>query len=203
MGLPNEVQVGSWNALLGKLLDISHTPSPTIATDIFPTIQLAGDRPEWEFLRGGRLLHAGAADPAAAGSYSHVGLFNPTGSGVLAVVHQTSVMNGGAGLPQLNLISSVAGWTLLGSAQYRDPRTANSSCKVYTFTNAVLTGTFMAWPTYRGTVGAGTYPAHFTYDSPVVLPPGYGLVAVSSGFNIGCMINAAFVERQLLPSETR
>ena len=52
----NEIQVGRFNAVLHKLLDMKEgAPAPQLSGDVIPTLVLENDRPEWIFLGAERL----------------------------------------------------------------------------------------------------------------------------------------------------
>ena len=70
-----------------------------MASEIFPMVVLENDRPEWAFLCGNKIASGRNTDGAVAAQFSHVGLHNPAGSGIMAVCEQITI----DGLPQSEL----------------------------------------------------------------------------------------------------
>lgn len=206
MALPNEIQSGRINAVLHKLLNISEgSPSPSLATDVFPTITVESDRPEWHFLSGAKLVSAYATKAAAVGENGIVALVNPTNSGVIAV---TELMSGWGGAGGVNLypiaaVSTVTALTAGGTHYVRDLR----------FTD--VTGSFFERGTcklYYGNLSPISPSVHYVQQVanvtwsvtvPWVLPPGTAILWRMAGTNLALTVNYTWRERKLEPSETR
>jgi hypothetical protein len=194
----NEIQVGRINGLLHKLLDMKEgAPAPTLATDIFPTIALEVDRPEWKFLGGERLCQAQWNDAAAAGNYSSIGLRVPAGAGVLVVIKAIYVIYGATadfymGLRPNTTVDGARG------GRCRDSRlaVATSAAQIVDRTQA----TALAYQTFHGVALANTL---VKLDTPWVLTPGYELMIWPSAQNTAQTACFDFTERNLEPSETR
>lgn len=86
----NEMTDGSdLNQVLTRRFGIQGAPSPNMASEFFPNIVLEAERPEWGFLSGERHYSINGADAAGGvGVYSHLHLFNPSGSGIIAVIEK-------------------------------------------------------------------------------------------------------------------
>ena len=124
--MQNEIQGGRLNSILHKLLNMAEgSPSPTLATDVFPMLALEVDRPEWHFLGGERLGWARWYLGGTAAQYSHVGLRNPAGSGVLLVVDRI-VVSVAAGNPVQLGLRTVAAVDVVSSGLSRDTRFAQT-----------------------------------------------------------------------------
>lgn len=189
----NEVQVGRYNAILHKLLDMSEgAPSPSLATDIFPMIALEVDRPEWAFLGGERLCSMTWFDGATASNYSALGLRNPAGSGVLVVLEAVNTEELSVGLYFGLRSNSTIDASFPGRC--RDSRMAaqNSVAEVVQVTQ-------VAQPAYP----YGWAKQFDVKDQPWIISPGYELMIWPAGLDVGIRLGLSWRERPLLPSETR
>lgn len=210
MALFNEIQVGRFNAILHKLLDIKEgAPSPQLSGDISPTIVLEHERPEWKFLGGERNCRGGLWRAAGgAGTYNKQGLFNPVGSGVIAVcrtvwaVGQATnrlgiqkmangvAMTGTTTAP--TIMDSRSRWTFAAevkpTCQVRYEETANSTTPGTLFTEWNLSST---------TIGLEPLPLN------IVLTPGYGFGLINLAANNWLACQFDWYERNIEASEER
>lgn len=200
----NEIQQGRFNAVLRKLFSMDvGAPSPTLATDIFPTVQLEGDRPEYEFLAGSRLcVGQGVGGAGGAGTYSRSSLVNPAGSGVLAVVTHYGVAVGSAGDVYFVQGTGLPYGTIQNTPAQRDARSNGytslnrTACRIYAGSNAATDGIATCQVYASGAIAIIEIP-------PIVLAPGYYWGLRCYADNVA--INAQFWwrERIIAPSETR
>lgn len=203
MALVNEVLVGRPNAILHKLLNMKEgAPSPQLSPDLQAVLVLENDRPEFKFL-GGETLGMGFGDAAAgAANYSHVGLINPVGSGVLVVVERVLLALTAAGsIGQIGLQAIGATAWSTAHAYMRDTRGYPASGSGQT---SALTGTF---------VGADLGAAHgYLWQQPLganridldmVLSPGFVALVRPGTVNQRCVATWFFRERPIELSETR
>lgn len=96
MGFQNEMDDGGpLNQVLSRRFGVSGPPSPTVASDVFPTVEVGdeGMSPEYHFLAGSRLALAGFVDSAVSAQNSAGHLTNPANSGVIAVLERIIVQN--------------------------------------------------------------------------------------------------------------
>jgi hypothetical protein len=199
----NEIQIGRLNGLLHKLLDMKEgAPAPTLATDVFPMLVLESDRPEWLFLSGQRMCGALRQTAATVGQYSHAGLWNPAGSGVLAVVREITIWPVAVdlyfALEKGSAKKDTAGvGVILDTRGWPDSTHYQSTVYPYSYTNAVATGFSFA---FIRTLASGV-PMQLTH--PIVLGPGTNLLVRPSAANTAINVNFKWMERPLAPSETR
>jgi hypothetical protein len=194
----NEIQVGRINGILHKLLDMKEgAPAPTLATDVFPMLALEVDRPEWKFLAGERLCWMRWTDAAVAGQYSHVGLRNPAGSGVLIITDDIRCFVGSSASvalgirPNTTVDSANAGYC-------RDSRQATQSAVGQATTlTAVAAGMYPMFGSIMATWVTERFP------TPVILHPGFELLLQCTTVNISLTAAFSWRERALNPSETR
>jgi hypothetical protein len=195
----NEIQVGRYNGVLHKLLDMKEgAPAPTLATDIFPTIQLEGNRPEWDFLAGIRRCMRYSIDAAVAGQYSHIGLYNPAGSDALVILDRV-VFDGAANTTFTGRLATGITWDTLVSGTMIDSRWASgaTTAKVGIYTNATPLD------------GSGHYfrvLANYSLvldNLGIILHPGYSWYTRGGSVNLGANCTFFWRERHLSPSETR
>lgn len=94
MAVPNEIQAPRYNALLHKLLSMSEgAPAPSLAPDMFSSIVLENDRPEWSFLKAENRAFGFAASAAVAATKSMVALYAPAGVVVVTSLIYSSTAN--------------------------------------------------------------------------------------------------------------
>lgn len=85
---PNEILAARYNRLLTRLLSMKgFAPAPVLVPEIQAVLALEADRPEWEFLKGGRRGMGFGALAVVTGQVNHIALVNPANSGVLAVAY--------------------------------------------------------------------------------------------------------------------
>jgi hypothetical protein len=195
--MQNEIQTGRWNAILHKLLSMKEgAPSPTLATDVFPTVVLESERPEWSYLAGERLCFGRWSDAAVAGNYSAVGLRNPVGSGVLVVCEAIDIFVGATSQWYIGMRSN----STVDAANpgfCRDSRLATQKA-----VGEVTERTQVAvpvYPMYKAIVLVST-TAH--YREPIILSPGWEILCHALA-NTEIQGNFSWRERALEPSETR
>lgn len=207
MGQTNELAGGNeLNLILSKRLDIGNAPAPFSASEIFPTIALEVDRPEWKWLGNERLCTGAATDPAVAGQYSNVGLANPADSGAIIVLERLYIANtigthadfriqldpdalafdtGGAGF----IRDSRAGWNVSGAG------TGGAIGQVGTRTNISRPG-FLA--TFVHLANGGN---SMQLDDQWIIHPGNRLWISAPGANNICQAAFFWRERRAQPGE--
>ncbi len=198
----NEIQVGRYNAILHKLLDMKEgAPAPQLSADVVPALVLEQERPEWAFLSGEKLMSGYTSQAASAGNVCNVQLWNPGGSGVLCVVEQ--IIYGNRWLNDYWLSWSTVALTTNSVAASRDTRngigaiTGASQCR-YQFAAAPLgTG---AIHKIQGTDAPG---APIYVKAGWVISPGYGLIASGGVQNTALSVCFHYRERVIEPSELR
>lgn len=206
MAFPNEIQVGRYNAILHKLLDMKEgAPAPSLAPDVFATLVLEADRPEWKFLAGERLACGSRAVAAGgAGTYANIVLWNRTGSGVLVVVDALLNRNSAARDMSISVTStdpaSVGGYSSTSFRGLRDTRfgvTANAqpAALIYSVATASPLGANVLMNFY---LNAGN-----RFDLPIVLAPGTGLSIADKTANEAMTTGIIWRERIESLSETR
>jgi len=194
--MQNEIQVGRFNALLSKLFGITGAPSPVLATDVFPNIVVESDRPEWSFLKGEKLLggYYGLA-AGGAGTYGKLQLWNPAGSGVLAVVEKFFI-TATANTSWYALFSQTLVSATSATLRSRDTRAAvNPTCYLRYLVDASTPGN-------RLIGGDCTSGSPVILDIPMIVSPGYGF-HIQLGANTTAYVAMLWRERVLERSETR
>jgi len=189
----NELESGAGlNQVLSKAFGVQGAAAPFMASEVFPTLVMGNDRPEWNFLSGDRLCAGAQSDAAVAAQISQVGLNNPAGSGVIIVVESvtvTDVTGGAARLYRLGLGIGATIDTATGAA-FVDTRWGfvnTPTGDVYRLTQVARTGTtILTFPV----AGAG----HTTIKGPWVLAPDGFIVA--SGNGVASAIDASYSWRE-------
>ena len=204
MAIPNEIQTGRFNSILHKLLDMKEgAPAPTLAPDIFAMMALEVDRPEWKFLAGER-LSSGSRSIAAggAGTYGNLVLWNPSGSGVIAILSQVhNLTNAERVFSVAATATDVSGtYTAVSYRGLRDSRwgvlaNAKPTCLLYSLATAS--------PTSTNVLTQIRLSAARTFESDWVIAPGTGLSFIDLVANESFNLSLTWRERGYLPSESR
>lgn len=198
----NEILAARFNSILNKLLSMKEgAPAPSLSSDIVPTIQLEGDRPEYAFLGGVRLA-AGFVGVAAggAGNRSVAKLVNPAASGVLVVIEKIVVHSTVASKTFVIRTGTTGGATATGS-RVRDARWGFMvpAALVQSVNGAAVNGQILSfWPGQSN----GTATAAFI-DTAFVLPPGTDIAIEPGVDNEGVSAGFFWRERAIEPSELR
>lgn len=93
--MSQKIQVGRFNQILGRSLTMGgqEDPAGDLSAEISPVLVLENDRPEWEYLGGGRLM-AGSRGVAGAATPVSIRFRNPVGSGAICVLLSVNVSTG-------------------------------------------------------------------------------------------------------------
>lgn len=204
MAIPNEIQIGRYNAILHKLLGISEgAPAPSLAPDIFASIILESDRPEFHFLAGQRLAIGARSEAAGgAGTYSGVALINPSGSNLVVVLTRVWNSVGTSRRVNIRLGSDYSGFTTAGSLRALvDTRFGVAAT---TKPAGLIGGQASASPAGPNVGGQYTFNnVGMQFDVPIVLAPGTFVHFSDATANEAMYLNFAWRERVMEPSESR
>lgn len=206
MGL-NDINAGRFNGILHKILNIADgAPSPKVATEIFPTINLESDRPEWLFLGGERLISGYLGYTPTAGQYGHIVLTCPAGSNVVATIERIRIYNAAAGARTFQIAPWGVGTPGTPTNTYvftRDSRWISASgnwgqsaLNMGTFSNAAPQGSI------NKQINLATLDA---YDivTPYVIAPAGGILIRAGSADTPITVNIDWRERYMNPIETR
>lgn len=204
----NEIQQGSYNALLHKLLSMKEPePAPTLAPEMLSALVLEMDRPEWSFLKGERIGIGGAFLAGDAVNRPRVYLFNPVGSGVLGTVLDVVVSSDSAATVtwEMRFTNSVGAAIAQNRAINRDLRSigvpgGNIPMTLQIFA-AAQAASGVGSVIYTGVLSVGASPVVIPLD--FVLPPGFGLEVDQQNVSGTISANWRWRERILDLSETR
>lgn len=158
-----------------------------------PTLNIF-ERPEWALLRGEEWFAVDETQTAGgAGNFSKIGIFNPTGSGLLVVVLDHIIRSSTADsvllLPTTTLLGNGATVQMLDRR-----RRVSHGARSHFAADAVAVADRML--TIRS---AAAEP--MTFRIPIVLPPGQGFVWKSNTDNIQIVAGFVGYQRAMLPSE--
>lgn len=185
--------IGSLNEALRRRYGVPGQSGPiiTLASDLFPVVDL-GDTtidPSIAVYAGLKLCFGGAVDAADAALVSQVGIRNPLGSGVLAIVTDSHVGVGASGT--INIVRfDTTPFDVETTGFTRDLRLSRGAC---------LTGPRTAAPaaTPLGVYRAGSSGIEMRTGFPLILPPGKGIRWEGGGVNNSLSATFAWVERRL------
>lgn len=205
----NEVQVGRFSSLLHKALEMGEgSPTPTLAPELFAMLALEVDRPEWAWLKAEKLCMGYDSEAAGVGARSMIGLRNPTGSGVLAVIKEIGATFDAAYIiltQNLGNGAALAGFTAGGASAVCDFRAGVNglgyeslpTCEIIADTAAIAGGAFMRIFPYGGLGSARM----FHHIHPIVLPPNSAVIVVGPTDNLAMITSFVWTERKVEPME--
>lgn len=188
----NDVQVGRYAQALHKLLEMSEgAPTPTLAPELFAMLGLEVDRPEWEFLKGGKLCTGYGVEAGAAGVLSIVAMVNPSGSNTLAVIDRIEATSPDTYLKFcLAFHTTFSAFDSDGVSRPIDTRDGIGglgyarypTCQILTDQRATISQTVVRiYP--KASDRANTYNT-FVWDHPIVLIGGCGIGIEPGSVNV-------------------
>lgn len=186
--------------LVKRLRTPGGAPAPNVAPEVFPTMALEVDRPEWGWLKGEMRFAAWGGPAGVVGQLSRVRLINPAGTNTIAVVtriYANAVQ--GLELVRAPLMASLI--TNRPTAPIDTRRVLSTA----TLQNSRLT------VTQGGEVGSVPSGVSFAflgqniwhdYRAPIVIAPNGHIEIVGTVVNTAILaVNVEWYERQANPGE--
>lgn len=197
-----KIEVGQFSTLLRRYLGMKGVSDVVdeLAPEISPVFVLEAERPEWEFLKGQRLIGFGGAVPASPGQVGCVRFRNPPTSGMVAIFQTVDV---GA--------ASAASFAVTQGAQLADQATVTGTGNRdgrQTPIGGAIVASFGYAAAGGNSIGAGYTPAvssfkTITRHNPVVVVPGFALAVTLAAVNIELTVSAQWIEKRLDDLEAR
>lgn len=186
MAVYNEILTGALNQVLARRLGVQTgggAVSPSIAPEIFATLPLEVDRPEWAYLAGERIAGAATGATAQAALNTVIALSNPNGSNVLMVVEFIrSVMGAGSSLafyvvPNTGFSTgTLVGNNLLDSRWMATNAAARAA--------GSLTWTNLGAPPAQSSFYLQEASTTVDWTRPIILQPSHALVVFANTVNV-------------------
>lgn len=205
MAIYNEILDGELNQLLVRRLGMhGGAPAPALFPEISPSLVLENDRPEWSFLKNERLFGICDLQVGAAGEQTVGTLFNPAGSGVLAVVTRVSMSHNVASRILLSIDNGInlGDFDTTHLPQPRDGRQpfgVSTGATLFVGSGDLVGGFNPPNPLHVFQPVAGGITE--VYDQPIVLTPGTGLFWDTDTNNVQVRFGFAWRERRALGVE--
>lgn len=191
----SKIERGQFSTLLRRYLGMTGTSDVVdeLAPEVSATFVLEMERPEWEFLKGARLLGHAASVPALAANNSAVRYRNPANSGMVAIFTHLNV--GG-------VLASL--YTMTHGAQAGDQATINGygirDGRQTPIGGAIIASSGYAAPGGNA-IGACILPANNTFpmlnQTAVVVVPGWALNVSMSTVNSDLYTSTHWLEKRL------
>lgn len=204
MSLFNEVLEGGLNRALASRLGMqTSAPSPTIAPEIIPTIELPVAGAELLYAAGWRRWQRAVTHTGAAGQMPRMRVRLPQGSTTLVIVEEIVVST-----PQVGVCRGESAFT--GTVNLGTLHNVN-----YAFRDGhqePMTGAALqlSSDSVAGGAGGNLFDERIAANVPVRVPGGPWLFLAGNAFSIGVQVDAAELhatvvwrERRLLPGEER
>lgn len=197
MALVNEINVGRFGEGLRKLFNMIgvQSPSPQLAPEIVPTLNLLDTHPEAYFLRDERLAYGRLSQSGAIGTRSAVAFRNPLSSGVLVILEAFMLIVDTTEQVNLRQQATVPGTVPTFPARYRDQRLGVASVPVMVARTTT---------DFAGLADAGNIVATYNPNSgadpteralPLVLAEGNSILFESATANVTLTISIRWRER--------
>lgn len=195
----SKIERGQFSDFLRRYLGMAGVSDVAgeLAPEISPVFVLEAERPEWEWLKGAKLMAHATQVPALAGNLAAVRYRNPANSGVVAVF--THLVAGNLELtgPTATLISVTQGAqaadlaTVSGTVPRDTRQTTMASAIVASFGYAAIGGL-----RFDLAVIESNTSWQFFRRSPFVLTPGNALNLALSTNNFELDVSAAWLEKR-------
>lgn len=195
----SKIEIGKWSNLLRRMLAMSGVVDVAgeLAPEISPTFVLESERPEWEFLKGAKLMSSQISVTKVVGQQSTGRLRNPVGSQILAVITKINwaILTGAAntaGVVLINRVQTIADLANIVASVCRDTRypALNTSGLIVSQDNVGSAGDFF----YNATSLDNT--THLM-DLPFVLTPGFAIDVNAETAEVELRANIHWIERRL------
>ena len=200
--MQNEIQIGRLSALLHKPLGMTEgAPSPTLATDIFPTLCLESERPEWAHLAGVRTRQGYHYHTLIAANNGWIALVNPAASGMLVVCEKIRVGSSAGTYIRVYLAAvAVTAGAPVNTVSFLDSRDG-----LFTSAAQIREGEAVGPLLLSPASGVLAMPAAESQDVPTkyVLAPNSAVLIYNETVNQSFSAWFEWQERALEPSETR
>jgi hypothetical protein len=201
------VSLATQGNVLRGVVDGPDPASLAPPSELLAAVVTESERPEWEFLKGGRICIGYVSEAAGAGARAVTGLRNPVDSGTLCVVEEVSALADVAiNRLTVHLLTALltAGMDSDGVEAQRDTRgmlfntTAHPpACLVISDTVAVPGGVYGSlFPS-----AVGLAKNYFKSTIKYVLQPGSAVLFVNTADNNGLTTNFVWRERAIEPQE--
>jgi len=170
--------------------------APTVAPELFGTLVLENDRPEWGYLKGERYCARSFFKAAVAAQYNMFQFYLPTTAKELVVIEliQNRTAQSDQVARMVGIGGGLGGWAAVATAtrdtRYNGDRT---SLIVESNNNVALPTRFQTMWQFSSTATP--------MDAPIIIAPGGCLCISSNGLNTDLSVNVAWRERGAQPGE--
>lgn len=204
--MPN-IERGQFSSFLRRYLGMTGTSDVVaeLAPEISPSLTLESERPEWEFLKGAKLMSGWATIPALAANSSYIKLRNPAapdvgGSrGVVAIF--TRIVISCSLLAEIRVTTNVDTGANLATTFKTVPRDRRLPNVAFPGNSALfLSGDYATLgDTWYGFSAIANTP--HVVEEPFVLTPGFDIGVVSITQNTTLIVAFEWLEKRLDPLE--
>lgn len=195
----SKIERGQFSSMLRRYLGMAGVSDVVdeLAPEISATFPLEVERPEWEWLKGAKLMSHATNVTVSVGFPSTARYRNPANSGVIAIFTSftVSMVTSAGGQNQITLTHLAGATADLATTSGTVPRdtrnTVFGSAIIASFSNAVPGGS--AVDSISALIGV---PWRFLTDAPFVLAPGAAL-NVTTGNSVDLIVGAQWLEKRL------
>lgn len=197
----SKIETGRFSDLLRRYLGMSGTSdiAQELAPEISPVFVLEDSRPEWEFLKGQKLMAVYVPQPGGGAVSTAVRIRNPPSSGVVGII--TNIVVAPSALSEIRYkLGNDAG--NLGTTYQSVSRDTRYPRVAFPGNSALITsgGTGNNGDQFYGTAVPTNEP-HIYGGGTIVLTPGFQLQIETVVNNLTLLVAFAWLEKKLDPLE--
>ena len=195
----SKIEIGRYSELLRRALGMKGVTEVAgeLSPEVAPTWQVESDTPEWQFLKGVRLVSSALSLVAVAAQEARFHLVNPANSGVIATVTPILLSADGSVRYVVRMVgTALATLTTVGTSVPRDNRWALPAGGA---SPLILSGEAAAGGINSGflmDIGIILGNTQYVFPMPVVLNPGSSIQWGSLTSNTGVQASVHWHERQ-------
>jgi hypothetical protein len=191
----NEILEGGFNQVITQRLGMKGgAAAPAVAPEVFPTMALEVDRPEWGWLKGEAIIGHFTFVAAAVGVRSALQLYVPGDRDIICTVQNISCITTDAVRIEraIGIGGTVGPWT---------PEVTNPRDFRYPPQGAgTLLETIQDTPSGNGLI-AVLNNVQPTFTDPIVITPNTSLLVMTENLNTALSVSIQWRERVALPGE--
>lgn len=194
----SKIERGQFSSLLRRYLGMAGQTqvADELAPEISAVLALESERPEWEFLKGAKLMAACGTVAASAGLESACRLRNPAASGVIGIIDHISFSTGGlAATIRVTIGNDAGNLTTTVQSNSRDTRYPRAA---FPGNSALICSTDYGAngdTVFHSSLATNSSPPFLR--TPFVITPGFQMQVTSLTLNVGLLVNFHWLERTL------
>lgn len=191
----SKIERGQFSSMLRRYLGMTGVSDVVdeLAPEISATFPLEVERPEWEFLKGAKLMSGASLVAAVAVKKGVYRLRNPSTSGLVAIFESIWMSSEISAQFQLTREATETDLATVEASVARDTRYSTTMASAL-----VLSSEAVAAPTgtsFHTTFNFSAGPP-VEFRTPIVLTPGHALQVICNNVNVAFYVSAHWLEKR-------